>query len=72
MDRLPVNMNFFCLLVSGKIFTLMDGVYQTSGTNQAIYIMELLIQNMVHLGLPYSKSLLDEMPIRLVSIADIL
>ena len=50
----------------------MDGVYQTSGTNQAIYIMELLIQNMVHLGLPYSKSLLDEMPIRLVSMSDIL
>lgn len=59
--------DYIYFYIIGKIFKLMDGVYQTAGTNQAIYIMELLIQNMIHLGLPYSKSLLDNMPIRLVS-----
>jgi len=46
----------------------MESVYKTSGTNQAIYIMELLVQNILELGPPYNRMLLANMPIKLVSI----
>ena len=44
----------------------MESIYRTNGTNQAIYIMGLLIQNIVELGAPYNRTLLKEMPVKLV------
>ena len=52
--------------LTGKVFALMESIYRTNGTNQAIYIMGLLIQNIVELGAPYNRTLLKEMPVKLV------
>ncbi|XP_067932248.1 mediator of RNA polymerase II transcription subunit 24-like [Watersipora subatra] len=48
-----------------RVFILMENMYGTNVTNQAIYIMELFIKNILELGPPYNSTLLKNMPISL-------
>jgi len=56
-----------CLCVIERTYELTEVICSCSGMNQAVYLMEALVKNILELGKPYSFQLLSSMPVSLVS-----